>query len=92
MTEGEIAFKPHRYTKALLSAIPPLDPDAPRSHIRLTGEISSPIKFPTGCRFHTRCPVVEPRCQTLQPKWTEISEGYGVACHRISDPMHPERN
>lgn len=79
----------HPYTRALLSAIPPLDPDAPRERIRLTGEIPSPVNPPSGCRFHTRCPVAEPRCQVLQPVWSEVSTGHGAACHRVTDQVNP---
>ena len=50
----------HPYTQALLSAIPPLDPDADCDRIRLTGEIPSPVNPPTGCRFHTHYPVAAP--------------------------------
>lgn len=73
----------HPYTKALLSAIPPLDPDAKRSHVPLKGEIPLPVTPPSGCRFHTRCPVAEPSCKQRKPQWTQISEGHGVARHLV---------
>ena len=75
----------HPYTQALLSAIPPLDPDAKRDRISLTGEIPSPVNPPTGCRFHTRCPVAEPRCKTIKPDWNQLSEDQGATCHLVSD-------
>jgi len=75
----------HPYTKALLSAIPPLDPDAKRSRIHLTGEIPSPANPPSGCRFHTRCPVAELRCQNRQPKWVHTSTNSGVTCHLVRE-------
>ena len=77
----------HPYTQALLSAIPPLNPDAKRDRVQLSGEIPSPVTPPTGCRFHTRCPVVQPACQTIKPEWTQISSDHAVACHLVADPM-----
>ncbi len=71
----------HPYTKALLSAIPSLDPDDSRKAQKLEGEIPSPVNPPPGCRFHTRCPLVEDRCRTEVPEWRELSDGHSVACH-----------
>ena len=53
----------HPYTKALLSAIPSLDPDDSGKAQKLEGEIPSPVNPPPGCRFHTRCPLAEDRCR-----------------------------
>ncbi len=68
----------HPYTRALLAAVPEPDPAAQRAKLRvpLRGEIPSPSNPPTGCRFHTRCPVAEARCSVEIPAWRE-----GVACH-----------
>ena len=71
----------HPYTKALLSAIPSLDPDDSGKAQKLEGEIPSPVNPPPGCRFHTRCPLAEDRCRTEVPKWRELSDGHSVACH-----------
>ena len=71
----------HPYTKALLSAIPSLDPDDSGKAQKLEGEIPSPVNPPPGCRFHTRCPLVEDRCRTEVPEWRELSDGHSVACH-----------
>ncbi|MEO1522212.1 MAG: oligopeptide/dipeptide ABC transporter ATP-binding protein [Cyanobacteria bacterium J06633_2] len=73
----------HPYTKALLSAIPSLDPDDRGDRTRLTGEIPSPISPPSGCRFHTRCPVAEPRCRDAKPSWRSPSDQHDVACHLV---------
>ena len=71
----------HPYTKALLSAIPSLDPDDRGRAQKLEGEIPSPLNKPSGCRFHTRCPVAEARCSAEVPAWRELSTGHKVACH-----------
>ena len=71
----------HPYTKALLSAIPSLDPDDRGTAQKLEGEIPSPLNKPSGCRFHTRCPVAVERCAAEVPAWRELSAGHKVACH-----------
>jgi oligopeptide/dipeptide ABC transporter ATP-binding protein len=71
----------HPYTKALLSAIPSLDPDVRGHAQKLEGEIPSPINPPPGCRFNTRCPHAQERCRSEVPEWREMSSGHHVACH-----------
>ena len=71
----------HPYTKALLSAIPSLDPDVRGNAQRLEGEIPSPINPPPGCRFNTRCPHAQDRCRKEVPEWRELSSKHHVACH-----------
>jgi oligopeptide/dipeptide ABC transporter ATP-binding protein len=71
----------HPYTKALLSAIPSLDPDVRGNAQKLEGEIPSPINPPPGCRFNTRCPHAQERCRSEIPEWRELSAGHHVACH-----------
>lgn len=73
----------HPYTKALLSAIPSLDPDDRGRAQKLEGEIPSPLNKPSGCRFHTRCPVAEARCAVDSPVWRELSSKHHVACHLV---------
>lgn len=77
----------HPYTKALLSAIPIVDPLKAREHkrIQLKGELSSPMNIPEGCRFVTRCPYATEACKNGVPKLQEISKGHSVACHRAKE-------
>jgi peptide/nickel transport system ATP-binding protein len=72
----------HPYTEALLSSVPVPDPPAQRSRRRivLSGEIPNPIDPPTGCRFQTRCPLVEDRCRHEPPPLEEKAPGHFAAC------------
>ena len=72
----------HPYTKALFSAIPSLDPDDRGRAQKLEGEIPSPMKQPSGCKFHTRCPHVIDRCKVEEPRLQSSATEHNVACHR----------
>jgi peptide/nickel transport system ATP-binding protein len=72
----------HPYTEALLSAIPSADPQAQMEHIRLEGDIPSPVDIPTGCPFHTRCPrCLGEICATQTPPWRTEANGHRIYCH-----------
>jgi oligopeptide transport system ATP-binding protein len=72
----------HPYTEALLSAVPIPDPMAKRQRIHLEGDVPNPIRPPTGCHFHTRCPIRElPLCATEKPPLRQTADGHFVACH-----------
>jgi peptide/nickel transport system ATP-binding protein len=72
----------HPYTEALLSAVPIPDPKVKRQRVRLAGEVPSPIDPPSGCHFHTRCPVAQfPLCSSKRPALKQSSDGHWVACH-----------
>jgi oligopeptide/dipeptide ABC transporter ATP-binding protein len=73
----------HPYTKALLRAIPIPDPSKKESPIKLKGEMPSPVKLPSGCVFHTRCPNFSKECSKKKPKLIEVGEEHFVACHQI---------
>jgi oligopeptide transport system ATP-binding protein len=72
----------HPYTEALLSAVPIPDPAMKRQRIRLQGDVPNPIRPPSGCHFHTRCPIRElPLCSTEKPALRQTTDGHWVACH-----------
>jgi len=77
----------HPYTISLLSAIPIPDPhvEQRRKRIVLTGDIPSPVNPPSGCRFHTRCPVAFERCKVEVPPFTEYAPGHFAACHWVEE-------
>jgi oligopeptide transport system ATP-binding protein len=77
----------HPYTQALLSAIPIPDPvvEKRRKRIVLTGDIPSPVNPPSGCRFHTRCPLAFDRCKTEVPPLREYAPGHFAACHWVEE-------
>jgi peptide/nickel transport system ATP-binding protein/oligopeptide transport system ATP-binding protein len=81
-TKSELFRNPqHPYTEALLSAAPAPDP-ARKDHKRiiLKGDVPSPAKPPSGCRFHTRCPYADAACALADPPLLEIAPGHHVAC------------
>jgi oligopeptide/dipeptide ABC transporter ATP-binding protein len=73
----------HPYTKALLTAVPLPDPTQKRERIILQGDLPSPINPPSGCPFHTRCPVATNECKVEVPELREKTMGHWAACIHV---------
>jgi oligopeptide/dipeptide ABC transporter ATP-binding protein len=73
----------HPYTRALIAAVPGMDPR--RGRIKeaevIAGDLPSPYDPPKGCRFHTRCPIAVDRCRSEQPELRALAGDHSVACH-----------
>ena len=81
---GEIYKNPlHPYTKGLLGSIPIANPKLAKMKEKssIEGDVPSPIKPPSGCRFHTRCPYAKPACSEAVPQMKDAGNGHMVACH-----------
>ena len=83
MADKQALFKSpaHPYTRALLAAVPTLDPKKKREEVILEGDVPSPINPPSGCRFHTRCKYALPKCNEEEPFFHQVEDGRWVACH-----------
>lgn len=81
----------HPYTRALISAIPIPDPTVTKKKLILKGDVPSAINPPSGCRFHTRCPIMIDRCKTDEPQLCSVqdspAEEHLVACHRPGEAV-----
>jgi oligopeptide/dipeptide ABC transporter ATP-binding protein len=83
-TSEQICLAPkHPYTQALLSAVPIPDPAAKKQRIVLKGDVPTPINPPSGCRFHTRCPIAVDRCKVEEPPLRPLGDGRLAACHLV---------
>jgi oligopeptide transport system ATP-binding protein len=82
-SEAVFASPLHPYTQALLGAIPMPVVDGKRELIVLEGNVPSAVSPPTGCRFHTRCPLAETICEQVEPEFRQVHPGRFVACHLV---------
>ncbi len=95
LADAETIFKDprHPYTVALLSSIPTTDPDSlDKERILLEGNIPSPIKPPSGCKFHTRCYMACETCKRVPPELREVEPGHFLACHFPQKKMDENGN
>ena len=82
-TEELFSHAAHPYTQALLSAVPILSGHEKRERIILKGEVPGAAHIPSGCRFHTRCPMATKECAGHEPELREVASGHMAACHRL---------
>jgi oligopeptide/dipeptide ABC transporter ATP-binding protein len=80
-TEEVLKHPLHPYTEALVSAVPPADPDIHFDRIVLEGEVPSPANPPPGCIFHPRCRYAQPVCSQEEPKLVEVEPDHHASCH-----------
>jgi oligopeptide/dipeptide ABC transporter ATP-binding protein len=75
----------HPYTQALLSATPQPEPGSDRKRIVLEGNVPSPADPPSGCTFHTRCPLTFDQCPKEKPEFIQVAEDHWASCHLVSE-------
>jgi oligopeptide/dipeptide ABC transporter ATP-binding protein len=82
----EIFARPqHPYTKALISAVPQINPVDRTNRTVLLGDIPSPAAQPSGCHFHPRCPIAQSQCSEMEPTLRSLSRpDHQVSCHLAS--------
>ncbi len=75
----------HPYARALLSAVPSMNPQVQKERIILKGDVPSPSNPPPGCTFHTRCPLVENICLEVVPELKKVGPDHYVSCHLVAE-------
>ncbi len=82
-TTAVMAHPLHPYAQSLIAAEPRPDPRQRRRDLAIKGEIPSVLRHPSGCAFHTRCPIAESRCRTDAPALRDLGDGRAVRCHLV---------
>ena len=77
----------HPYTQSLMSAVPEVDAVGHKSRVRLKGDLPSPLNPPSGCKFHTRCPLAIEACRSKAPVTETVGDGHVAACHRLAENL-----
>jgi oligopeptide/dipeptide ABC transporter ATP-binding protein len=77
----------HPYTQSLMSAVPEVDETGSKTRVRLTGDLPSPLNPPSGCKFHTRCPLAVEKCKISVPQIESVGTGHVAACHRLDENL-----
>jgi oligopeptide/dipeptide ABC transporter ATP-binding protein len=85
--EAILAQPRHPYTQSLMSAVPEVEAKSKAQRVRLTGDLPSPLNPPSGCKFHTRCPLATDICRTLKPVSETVGKGHMAACHRLDENL-----
>ena len=89
-SSAELFARPlHPYTQTLLAALPSDHPSQRRTRVIIRGDMPNPDSIGVGCRFASRCPHVQPRCQTEDPALTLQADKHEVACLRVADKSLP---
>ena len=85
--ETILANPRHPYTQSLMSAVPEVEHAGRRARVRLKGDLPSPLKPPSGCKFHTRCPLAIDVCRSAVPVSQSVGPGHVAACHRLAENL-----
>ena len=85
--ESVLATPRHPYTQSLMSAVPEVDGTGKGQRVRLKGDLPSPLDPPSGCKFHTRCPLAIDICRQRKPVTETVGEGHSAACHRLAERL-----
>ncbi len=85
--EAVLSRPRHPYTQSLLSAVPKVEATARTDRVRLTGDLPSPLNPPSGCKFHTRCPLAIDICRRSAPHRETVGQGHDAACHRLHEGL-----
>ncbi len=85
--ESILARPRHPYTQSLMSAVPEVEASDKSQRVQLSGDLPSPLSPPSGCKFHTRCPLAIDICRQRQPETERVGTGHTAACHRLKENL-----